>query len=61
LEPNPIISRDLEKMLVEYLVLIEHKYFGYTREYVRRIAFQLAVQNKMLNPFLIAKEASGKD
>jgi hypothetical protein len=60
LEPKPIISRDLEKMLVEYLVLIEQKYFGCTREDFRRRAFQLAVQNKILSPFLIAKEASGK-
>jgi hypothetical protein len=48
-------------MFVEYLLLIEPKYFGYIRDDVRRLAFQSAVQNKIPNPFSIATEAAGKD
>jgi len=58
---KPIIPAALEEKLVEYLVLIEQKYFGCTRDDVRRLAFQLAVQNKIPNPFSIAREAAGKD
>ena len=56
-----MIPPALEEKLVEYLVLIERKYFGYTRDDVRRLAFQLAVQNKIPNPFSIAKETAGND
>ena len=41
--------------------LIERKYFGCTRDDVRRLSVQLAVQNKIPNQFSIAKEAAGKD
>ena len=58
---KPIIPPALEEKLVEYLLLIERKYFGCTPEDVRRLAFQLAVQNKIPSPFSIAKEAAGKD
>jgi hypothetical protein len=61
LERKPIISPALEEKLIEYLLLIEQKYFGYTRDVVRSLAFQLAVQNKIPNPFSIAREAAGKD
>ena len=57
----PIIPPALEEKLVEYLVLIERKYFGCTRDDVRRLAFQLAVRNKIPSPFSIAREAAGKD
>jgi hypothetical protein len=58
---KPIIPPGLEKKLVEYLLLIERKYFGCIRGDVRRIPFQLAVQNKIPSPISIAKEAAGKD
>jgi hypothetical protein len=58
---KPIIPPAFEENLVEYLLLIERKYFGCTRDDVRRLAFQLAVQNNIPSPFSIAKEAEGKD
>jgi len=58
---KPIIPLALEEKFVEYLLLIERKYFGCTRDEVRIQAFQLAVQNKIPSPFSIAKEAAGKD
>ena len=57
---KPIIPPALEEKLVGYL-LIERKYVGCTRDDVRRLAFQLAVQNKIPSPFSVAKEAAGKD
>ena len=42
-------------------LLIERKYFGCTRDDVRRLASQLAVQDKIPSPFSVAKEAVGKD
>jgi len=58
---KPIIPLALEEKVVEYLLLIERKYFGCTRDDVRRLAFQLAVHNKIPSPFPIAKEAARKD
>ena len=60
-KPIIIIPRALEEELVECLLLIERKYFGCTRDDVWRPAFQLAVRNKIPNPFSMAKEAAGKD
>jgi len=58
---KPIFPLALEEKLVEYPLLIERKYFGCTRDDVRRLVFQLAAQNKIPSPFSIAKEAVGKD
>ena len=58
---NPIIPPALGEKFVDQLLLIQWKYFGCTREDVRRLAFQLAVQNKIPSPFSIAKEAAGQD
>jgi hypothetical protein len=61
LELKPINPPALEEKFIEYLLLIEPKYFEYTRDDVRRLAFQLAVQNKIPNPFSIATGAAAKD
>jgi len=61
LRRKPIIPRALEENVVEYLLLIEREYFGCTRDDVRRLAFQLAAQNKIHSPFSVAIEAAGKD
>jgi len=58
---KPIIPPALEEKLVEYLLLIEWNYFGCTRDVVRRLDFQFAVQNKIASPFSIAKEAADED
>jgi hypothetical protein len=60
LETKPIMPPAHEEKFFEYILLIERKYFGCTRDDVRRLAFQLAVQNKIPNPFSVAKEAEGK-
>jgi len=58
---KPIIPLALQEKLIEYLLLIERKYLGCTRDDVRMLAVQLAVHNKIPSPFSIAKEAAGKD
>ena len=58
---KPIIPPALEEKLVDYLLLFERKYFGCTRDDVRRLDFQIPVQNKIPNPFSIFKEAAGKE
>jgi hypothetical protein len=57
----PIILPAFEERLVEYLLLMEWKYFGYTRDDIRRLTLHLAAQNKIRIPFSIAKEAAHKD
>jgi hypothetical protein len=57
---KPIILPPLVKKLVEYILLTERTYLGCTRDNVRSLAFQLAVQNKILIPFSIVKKSAGK-
>jgi len=58
---KPIIPPAPKEKLFEYLLLIERKCFECTRDNVRRLAFQLAVQNKIPSLFSFAKEAAGED
>ena len=48
---KPIIDVKLEKELVEYLVVMESKFYGLTRQDVRRIAFELCERNGIKHPF----------
>ena len=48
---KPILPECLENELVDYLLLMEAKYYGFTRMDVRKMAFQLAVRNGVKNPF----------
>jgi hypothetical protein len=61
LRRKPIIPLALEEKFVECLLLIERKYVRCTRDCDKRLAFQLAVQNKTPSPFSIVREAAGKD
>lgn len=58
---KPILPDELEEKLVEYLLMMEKKYFGCTRNDVKRLAYQLAELNNIPNPFSIVKEVAGKD
>lgn len=48
---KPLMTDDLEKELVEYLLLMESKFYGLTRGDVRRIAYQLCERNGIKHPF----------
>jgi hypothetical protein len=57
---KPIILPAFEERLVEYL-LIERKYFGCTGDDVRRLDFQLDVQNKSPVHFQSPKKQKTKN
>ena len=59
--PKPIIPLAPEEKLVEYILLIERKYFGCTRDDVRSLSVQFPVHNKTPSPFSVAKEAADTD
>ncbi|RLU21708.1 hypothetical protein DMN91_006084 [Ooceraea biroi] len=48
---RPIFPHLLEKKLVDYLLFMEAKYYGFTRIDVRRITYQLALKNNIPNQF----------
>lgn len=48
---KPILPRELEEKLVEYILIMEAKYYGLTRMDVRRMAYQLASKNNLANHF----------
>lgn len=48
---KPIMSKELEQELVNYLVIMESKFYGLTRADVRRLAFQLCERNGVQHPF----------
>ncbi|KAJ4425867.1 hypothetical protein ANN_27493 [Periplaneta americana] len=49
---KPILPEKIEKELVEYCLLMESKFYGLTRNDIRRIAYQLAVRNGIRNNFI---------
>ncbi|KAF9409697.1 hypothetical protein HW555_010987 [Spodoptera exigua] len=48
---KPVLPLHLEKRLVKYLLYMESVYYGLTRMDVRKMAYQLAVKNKIANQF----------
>lgn len=48
---KPIMSSEMEDELVQYLLTMEHKFYGLTRDDVWRLAFQLCKRNGADHPF----------
>ncbi|CAH1993676.1 unnamed protein product [Acanthoscelides obtectus] len=48
---RPVLPPYLEEKLVEYILHMEQIFYGLTRMDVRKIAYQLTVQNNIPNPF----------
>lgn len=48
---KPILPLQIEKELVEYCLLMERKFYGLTRNDIRRMAYQLAARNGISNNF----------
>jgi uncharacterized protein YraI len=46
-----ILGSELERQLVEYILIMESKFHGLTRTDLRRMAFMLAKRNNLQNPF----------
>lgn len=55
-----VLSSKLESQLVAYLSIMESKFFGLTRRDIKNIAYQIAIANKLPNPFSPNKECAGK-
>ena len=58
---KPVFSPAMEAELVDYLVMMENKYFGLTRQDVKMLAFQLAKRNGIKNNFSELRGSAGKD
>ncbi|KAJ4449229.1 hypothetical protein ANN_00626 [Periplaneta americana] len=58
---KPVFSQELETELVDYLVMMEQKYFGLTRQDIKTLAFQLAKRNGITNRFSELRGSAGKD
>ncbi|KAJ4430541.1 hypothetical protein ANN_19129 [Periplaneta americana] len=54
---KPTLPAPLEEKLVDYVLIMEKKYFGCTRNNVKRFAYQ----NNIHNQFSLLKEVAGKD
>lgn len=48
---KPIIPEALEEELVQYLLIMERKFYGLTRQDVRQLAYQLCERNGLKHPF----------
>lgn len=48
---RPVMIHELEKELVEYLLIMKSKFYGLTRQDVRRLAYQLCIKNNIDHPF----------
>ena len=54
---KPIMPPEMEAQLVHYLLIMENQFFGLTRSDVRKMAYQLAVKNKLKHSFGHNEEA----
>lgn len=48
---KPLMSSKMEAELVHYLLLMEQKFYGLTRNDVRRLAYELCERNGVDHPF----------
>jgi len=55
------LSSDLENALCQHIVTMQRMMFGFTTVDVRKLAYDLAVQNNVLHPFNDQKKMAGKD
>jgi hypothetical protein len=51
----------MEQELMEYLLMMEEKYFGLTRQDIRMMAFQLAKNNNLKKSFSELRGCDGKE
>jgi len=58
---KPILGDTLESEILKYALLMESKYYGLTRNDLKQMAYQLAVQNKVKHPFSNESMMSGRD
>lgn len=54
---KPVMPPEIEAQLVDYLLEMENRFFGFTKNDVRKMAYQLAVRNNLQHPFGRNEEA----
>ena len=57
---KPILPLELEKDLERYCLEMEDKYYGLTRNDIKRMAYCLAIRNNLQHPFSKQKESAGR-
>lgn len=55
-----VFPHELKKILVNYLLVMEERFFGFTRSDVRHFAFELAEKNGIQHPFSITAGTAGR-
>lgn len=56
-----LLGPDIEKQLVEYILMLEEKGFGLTPKDVREIAFDYAQEHRLTNKFEVNTKMAGAD
>ncbi|XP_050315343.1 uncharacterized protein LOC126749702 [Anthonomus grandis grandis] len=57
---RPALSNEIENLLVTYCLDMEKQFYGLRASDIRRLAFQLAIQNGLQHPFSMTKSSAGK-
>jgi hypothetical protein len=58
---RPILPDHIESELVKYCTAVDARYYGLRRNDVKRMAFQLAIQNGIQHPFSLQRKSAGKN
>lgn len=58
---EPVFTPEQEEELVLHLLDLESRFYGITMEDVRKLAYELAVKNKISHPFNTEKQMAGRD
>lgn len=57
---KPVLSTDLENLLVKYCLQMDERFFGLRVSDVKRMAFELAIRNGLRHPFNAISGSAGK-
>jgi hypothetical protein len=57
---KPVLSNDIEELLVKYCVEMDARFYGLRRKDISRMAFQLAMQNGIKHPFSVERQSAGR-
>jgi hypothetical protein len=57
---KPVLSKDIEELLVKYCMEMDSRFYGLRKKDITRMAFQLAMKNGLKHPFSSEKQSAGK-
>jgi hypothetical protein len=55
-----MLPEELESALAEYCVIMKERFYGLRSSDIHRMAFQLAIRNKLIHPFSQQKGTAGE-